>query len=80
MCLSISHGLLKVLKLNSDKMTKEQLIDIACRWLDHHQSKNIVYRSDGTAYVAGCCQTDLRFFLNSVKDMDYYDALDMCKT
>ena len=32
---------------------------------------------DGTHFVAGSCQIDLRAFLNSVKDRDnYYEVLD----
>lgn len=46
-------------------MTQENLIDLACRWLDNHQSQYIQsYNSAQTIYVSGACQTDLRAFLN----------------
>ena len=58
-------------------MTKDELINITCKWLDYFHSNYIKTKVDGTHFVAGSCQTDLRAFLNSVKDRDnYYEVLD----
>ena len=58
-------------------MTKDELINITCKWLDCFHSNYIKTKVDGTHFVAGSCQTDLRAFLNSVKDRDnYYEVLD----
>ena len=58
-------------------MTKGELISITCKWLDYFHSNYIKTKIDGTHFVAGSCQTDLRAFLNSVKDRDnYYEVLD----
>lgn len=57
-------------------MTKNELINITCKWLDYFHSNYIKTQVDGTHFVAGSCQTDLRAFLNSVKDRDnYYEVL-----
>lgn len=69
---------------NWDKLTEnkelsvEQLINVACKWLDYHHSDYIVHLEYG-ALVAGKCQTDLRAFLNKVKNLDYYEALNLAK-
>ena len=62
----------EVLNDNWDKLTEnkglsvEQLINVACKWLDYHHSDYIVHFEYG-ALVSGKCQTDLRAFLNNVK-------------
>lgn len=74
----------EVLNDNWDKLVKskelsiEQLINVACKWLDYHHSDYIVHFEYG-AIVAGACQTDLRAFLNKVKNIDYFDALNLAK-
>ncbi len=57
-------------------MTKEDLIDITCLWLDQNQS-NFTQRSSGYGriYVSGACQTELRAFLNKVKEGTKEQAL-----
>ena len=74
----------EVLNDNWDKLPKntelsaEQLINVACKWLDYHHSDYIVHLEYG-ALVSGKCQTDLRAFLNKVKNLDYYEALNLAK-
>lgn len=74
----------EVLNDNWDKLVKskelsaEQLINVACKWLDYHHSDYIVHFEYGSI-VAGACQTDLRAFLNKVKNLDYYEALNLAK-
>ena len=74
----------EVLNDNWDKLTEnkglsvEQLINVACKWLDYHHSDYIVHFEYG-ALVSGACQTDLRAFLNKVKNLDYYEALNLAK-
>lgn len=74
----------EVLNDNWDKLVKnkelstEQLINVACKWLDYHHSDYIVHFEYGSI-VAGACQTDLRAFLNKVKNIDYYEALNLAK-
>lgn len=74
----------EVLNDNWDKLVKskelsaEQLINVACKWLDYHHSDYIVHFEYGSI-VAGACQTDLRAFLNKVKNLDYFDALNLAK-
>ena len=74
----------EVLNDNWDKLVKnkelsaEQLINVACKWLDYHHSDYIVHFEYGSI-VVGACQTDLRAFLNKVKNIDYYEALKLAK-
>ena len=74
----------EVLNDNWDKLVKnkelsaEQLINVACKWLDYHHSDYIIHFEYG-AIVAGACQTDLRAFLNKVKNIDYYEASKLAK-
>ena len=76
--------LYEVLNDNWHKLTKnkelsaEQLINVACKWLGYHHSNYIVHFEYG-AIVAGACQTDLRAFLNKVKNIDYNEALKLAK-
>ena len=60
--------------VESKELSAEQLISIACKWLDYHHSNYI----NGNI-VSGTCQTDLRAFLNKVKNIDYYEALNLAK-
>lgn len=62
------------------KIDPKGLIDIACAWLDSHQS-NYIQIGSSRNYVAGCCQTDLRAFLNKCLDekMDLYDAIGLAR-
>ena len=64
--------------VESKELSNEQLINIACKWLDYHHSNYIVHLEYGSI-VAGACQTDLRAFLNKVKNIDYYEALKLAK-
>ena len=76
--------LCEVLNDNWDELVKnkelsaDQIINIACLWLGHHQSNYIVSLERGDI-VSGACQTDLRAFLNKVKNIDYYEALKLTK-
>lgn len=60
--------------VESKELSAEQLISVVCKWLDYHHSKYI----NGNI-VSGTCQTDLRAFLNKVKNIDYYEALNLAK-
>ena len=60
------------------ELSAEQLISVACRWLDYHHSNYIVHSEYG-ALVSGSCQTDLRAFLNKAKNLDYFGALNLAK-
>lgn len=44
-------------------MTQENLINLACRWLDFNQTSYITETFNSKHIVAGSCQTDLRAFL-----------------
>lgn len=74
----------EVLNDNWDRLTEnkglsaEQLINVACKWLDYHHSDYIVHLEYG-ALVSGACQTDLRAFLDKAKNLDYYEALNLAK-
>ena len=60
------------------ELSSEQLINVACKWLDYHHSNYIVHSEYG-ALVSGSCQTDLRAFLNKAKNLDYFGALNLAK-
>lgn len=62
----------------SKGLSSDQLINVACKWLDYHHSDYIVHLQYG-AFVAGACQTDLRAFLDKAKNLDYYEALNLAK-
>ena len=64
--------------VENKELSAEQLINVACKWLDYHHSNYIVHLEYGSI-VAGACQTDLRAFLNKVKNIDYYEALKLAK-
>ena len=63
----------------NDMLTADQMIDVACKWLDYHHSDYIVDMQYGSL-VSGACQTDLRAFLNSAKKMEYWDAINAAKS
>ena len=64
--------------VENKELSTEQLINVACKWLDYHHSDYIVHFEYGSI-VAGACQTDLRAFLNKVKNIDYNEALNLAK-
>ena len=64
--------------VESKGLSAEQLINVACKWLDYHHSDYIVHLEYG-ALVSGACQTDLRAFLDKAKNLDYYEALNLAK-
>lgn len=74
----------EVLNDNWDKLIKnkelsaDQLINVACLWLGCNQS-NYIVNLENMYTVSGACQTDLRAFLNKVKNIDYYEALKLAK-
>ena len=74
----------EVLNFEWDKLDKskelptDKLINLACKWLDYHQS-NYIEHFKSKDIVSGRCQTDLRAFLNKVKNIDYYEALNLTK-
>lgn len=64
--------------VENKELSAKQLIDVACKWLDYHHSDYIIHFEYGSI-VAGACQTDLRAFLNKVKNIDYNEALNLAK-
>lgn len=64
--------------VKSKELSIDQLINIACKWLSYHQS-NYVVHFEHKDIVSGACQTDLRAFLNKVKNIDYVEALNLAK-
>ena len=52
------------------------MINVACLWLGYNQS-NYIVSLDNRDIVSGVCQTDLRAFLNKVKNLDYVEALNL---
>ena len=64
--------------IENKELSADKLINVACTWLDYHNSNYIVNLEYG-AIIAGACQTDLRAFLNKVKNIDYYKALNLAK-
>lgn len=62
-------------------MSKEELIDITCHWMTKHNADRqyIQHTATGKFFICGTYQTDLRAFLNEVKEMDYWNALDKLK-
>ena len=64
--------------VESKELSIEQLINIVCKWLNYHQSNYIVH-FEYKDIVSGACQTDLRAFLNKVKNLDYVEALNLAK-
>ena len=52
------------------------MINVACLWLGYNQS-NYIVSLDNRDIVSGACQTDLRAFLNKVKNLDYVEALNL---
>lgn len=64
--------------VESKELSIEQLINIACKWLSYHQS-NYIVNFEHKDIVSGACQTDLRAFLNKVKNIDYIEALNLAK-
>ena len=49
-------------------LTKENLINVVCKWMDYHNSDEsyITETSNGRKYINGSYQTDLRSFINNV--------------
>lgn len=74
--------LYEVLNDNWDKLVKnkelssDQIINVACLWLGYNQS-NYIVSLENRDIVSGACQTDLRAFLNKVKNLDYIEALNL---
>ena len=62
--------------VESKELSVDQIINIACLWLGYHQSNYIISLERGDI-VSGACQTDLRAFLNKVKNIDYLKALNL---
>ena len=62
-------------------MSKDELIDITCHWMNRHNADKhyIQHTITDKWFICGGYQTDLRAFLNEVKDMDYWDAVDKLK-
>ena len=64
--------------VENKELSTDQLINLACNWLDYHHSDYIMHLEYGSI-VAEACHTDLRAFLNKVKNIDYYEALKLAK-
>ena len=64
--------------VKSKELSADQLINLACKWLGYHHS-NYIEHFEHKDIVSGACQTDLRAFLNKVKNIDYNEALKLAK-
>lgn len=64
--------------VESKELSADQLINVACLWLGYNQSNYIVSLKNRDI-VSGACQTDLRAFLNKVKNLDYVEAVKFSK-
>ena len=64
--------------VESKELSADQLINIVCTWLSYRHLNYILHSNSGDI-VSGSCQTDLRAFLNKVKNIDYYKALNLAK-
>lgn len=66
-----------------ETITKENLINIVCKWMDYHNSDEsyIAETSNGRKFINGRYQTDLREFINYVikSDIGYFDAISKAK-
>lgn len=61
-----------------DGITKNNLIDIVCKWMDTHNKdeKYIESTLSGKKYICGRYQTDLRKFIGTIINDDYWTAID----
>lgn len=64
--------------VENKELSAEQLINVACLWLGYNQS-NYIVSLENRDIVSGACQTDLRAFLNKVKNLDYVEALNLVR-
>lgn len=68
---------------NIEDITKENLINIVCRWMDYHNSDEsyITETSNGRKFINGRYQTNLRSFINDVinSNTSYWDAISKAK-
>ena len=66
-----------------ESITKENLINIVCKWMDYHNSDEsyITETSNGRKYINGRYQTNLRSFINDVtkSDITYSEAISKAK-
>ena len=69
--------------LSMEYITKENLINIVCRWMDYHNSDEsyIIETSNGRKFINGRYQTDLRSFINDVvkSNITYSEAISKVK-
>ena len=64
-------------------ITKENLINIVCRWMDYHNSDEsyITETSNGRKFIIGRYQTDLRAFINDIinSNISYSEAVSKAR-
>lgn len=62
-----------------EAITKENLINIVCRWMDYHNSNEyyITEALNGRKFINRRYQTDLREFINYIlkSGIDYSEAI-----
>lgn len=67
-----------------NEITKENLIDIVCQWMNTHNSDELYISetSKGKKYINGRYQTDLRSFIRDVllSNIPYWDAIYLAKS
>ena len=65
--------------LSMEYITKENLINIVCRWMDYHNSDEsyITETLNGRKFINGRYQTDLRAFINDIinSNISYSEAV-----
>ena len=66
-----------------EDITKENLVNIVCRWMDYHNSDEsyITETSNGKKFINGGYQTDLRSFINNIikLNISYSEAVSKAK-
>lgn len=66
-----------------EEITKENLINVVCKWMDYHNSDEsyISGTLNGRKFINGRYQTDLREFINYVlkSNISYIEAISKAK-
>lgn len=71
------------ISFSMEDITKENLINIVCRWMDYHNSDEsyITETSNGRKFINGRYQTDLRSFINDIikSNISYSETISKAK-
>lgn len=73
----------QAMSIDEENVTKDNLINIVCKWMDFHNGNNtyITKKSNGETFINGSYQTNLRHFINEVisSGIPYWDAIEKAK-